>query len=75
MTLYKQGHYAEAASTLDQALGIAPDNADVYRLLGQSYYADGRMAEAVDALTRSSELGGGADTVKLLEKVRREWHD
>ncbi|MCK4509247.1 MAG: tetratricopeptide repeat protein [Desulfuromonadales bacterium] len=73
MTLYKQGHYAEAASTLDQALGIAPDNADIYRLLGQSYYADGRMAEAVDALTRSSELGGGADVTKLLEKVRREW--
>ncbi len=73
MTLYKQGHYAEAASTLNQALGIAPDNSDVYRLLGQSHYADGRMAEAVDALTRSSELGGSADTVKLLEKVQREW--
>jgi len=73
ITLYKQGHYAEAVSSLDQALGIAPQNADVYHLLGQSYYADGRMAEALDSLTRSSELGGGADVADLLEKVRREW--
>jgi len=73
MTLYKQGHYAEAISSLNQALGVAPQNADVYFLLGQSYYADGRMAEALDALTKSSELGGSADVVALLDKVRREW--
>jgi hypothetical protein len=41
--------------------------------MGKAYYADGRMAEALDALTRSSELGGGADVNKLMEKVRREW--
>jgi len=73
MTLFKQGQYAESASLLDQALGLAPQNADVYHLLGQAYYADGRMAEALDALTRSGELGGGTDVAELLEKVRREW--
>jgi tetratricopeptide (TPR) repeat protein len=73
MTLLKQGHYAEATSLLDQALGVAPRNADIYHLLGQSYYADGRMAEALDALDRSIEQGGGADVVSLRQKVRREW--
>ena len=73
MTLLKQGHYAEAISLLDQALGIAPLNVDIYYLLGQSYYADGRMAEALDALSRSIDQGGGTDVVSLREKVRREW--
>jgi len=73
MTLYKQGRYAEAASLLDQALGIAPQNAAVYHLLGQSHYADGRMAESLDALSRSRNLGGGDDVVALIDKVRREW--
>lgn len=73
MTWFQQGHYAEAASLLDQALGIAPQNVDLHHLLGKAYYADGRMAEALVALTTSSELGGGSDVNNLLEKVRREW--
>ncbi len=73
MTWFKQGQYAVAASLLDQALGIAPQNADLYHFLGKAYYADGRMAEALDALTRSNELGGGADVAKLIDKVKREW--
>ena len=73
MTWFKQGQYADAASLLDQALGIAPQNADLYYLLGRAYYADGRMAEALDALTKSRELGGDTDVANLLEKVRREW--
>ncbi len=73
MTWFKQGRYAEAASLLDQALGIAPQNADLYHLLGRAYYAEGRMAEALDALTRSNELADSADVANLLEKVRREW--
>lgn len=73
MTLFKQGSYAEAVSVLDQALGVASQNADLYHLLGQAYYADGRMAESLDALTRSTELGGDTAVAELLEKVRREW--
>ena len=73
MILNQQGQYAEAVSLLDQALGIAPQNADTLYLLGQSFYADGRMAEALDALTKSVELGGGQDVAALREKVHREW--
>lgn len=73
MTCFKQGQYAEAVAVLNQALGIAPQSPDLYHLLGQSYYADGRMAEALDALKKSNELGGGTDVAKLLEKVDLEW--
>jgi len=73
MTLFKQGQYPEAVSLLNQALGIAPQSAEVYHLLGKSYYADGRMAEALDALTSSSELADNPEVTKLLGKVRREW--
>jgi tetratricopeptide (TPR) repeat protein len=72
MTLYMQGKYSEAASLLDQAIGIDPKNPHVYHLLGKAYYADGRLAEAVDALQRSLEHGGGEDVSGFLDKVRRE---
>jgi tetratricopeptide (TPR) repeat protein len=70
---YRQGQYAEAAALLDQALGIAPQNPGLYHQLGATYYAEGRMAEALDALTRSNELGGGGESDELLLKVRKEW--
>jgi tetratricopeptide (TPR) repeat protein len=73
MVRFKQGRYAEAVSLLDQAIGVNSQNASLYHLLGQAYYADGRMAEAVDALTEATSLGGGAEVDKLLQKVQREW--
>ena len=73
MTWFKEGRYAEAAFLLDQALGYAPPNADLYHLLGQAHYAQGRMPEAVDALTRAYELSGRSEVEALLAKVRREW--
>jgi len=73
ITFYRQGKYQDAVSLLDQALGIDQQNPDVYLLLGKAYYAGGRMAEAVDALQRSVEYGGGDEVARLLDKVRREW--
>lgn len=72
MTLYMQGKYSEAVSLLDQAIGIDPLNPFVYLLLGKAYYADGRLAEAVDALQRSLEHGGDQGVASFLDKVRRE---
>lgn len=73
LTWFREGRYAEAAALLDQALVLSPGNAGLYHQLGAAYYAEGRMAEAVDALSRAQDLGNGKDTVELLEKVRREW--
>jgi tetratricopeptide (TPR) repeat protein len=72
MTFYMQGKYSAAASLLDQAIGIDPENPRVYDLLGKAYYADGRLSEAIDALQRSLEYGGGEDVAAFLDKVRRE---
>jgi len=73
MVRFKQGRYADAVSLLDQAIGVNSQNASIYHLLGQAYYADGRMAEAVDALTEAISLGGGDEVDRLLQKVQREW--
>jgi tetratricopeptide (TPR) repeat protein len=73
MVRLKQGRYAEAVSLLDQAIGVNSQNTSLYHLLGQAYYADGRMPEAVDALTVAVSLGGGYEVDKLLQKVQREW--
>lgn len=73
MTFYMQGKYSEAVSLLNQSIGIDPQNPEVYWLLGKAYYAEGRMPEAIDALQRSLEHGGGEDVALFLDKVRREW--
>jgi tetratricopeptide (TPR) repeat protein len=73
MVRLKQGRYAEAVSLLDLAIGVNSQKASIYHLLGQAYYADGRMAEAFDALTEAISLGGGDEVDKLLQKVQREW--
>jgi len=70
---YRQGRYSEAVSLLSQAIGIAPRNAGLHYQLGQTLYAEGRMAEALDALTESVTLGGDEQVDMLLQKVRREW--
>jgi tetratricopeptide (TPR) repeat protein len=74
MSSYRLGQYPEAAFLLEQAIGIDPQNAEYYYLLGVTYYADGRMSEALDALTRANELRRSVNSLELLDKVRREWH-
>lgn len=73
MSWYRQGQYAEAATVLEQAIGIDAENAEIHLLLGKSYYADGRMPEALDALSRAREHGDAAKIDPLLNKVQREW--
>lgn len=70
---FSQGRYAEAVSVLAEALAVAPQNADLYHLLGKAYYAEGSMTEAVNALTIAAELGDDPSVAELLVKVRREW--
>jgi len=73
MAWYREGQYPQAVSVLDEALALAPEDATIYHLLGVAYYADGRMAEALDALKRAEQYGGGDDVVALRVKVQREW--
>lgn len=73
MAWLQQGQYAEAISLLEQALGLSRQDFEIYYLLGRASYAEGRMAEALEALTRARELSGEPEVEALLEKVRREW--
>ena len=70
---FQTGQYATAASVLDQALGMTDDQSEIYLLLGKALYADGRMQQAIDALTRARETGDVSIIDPLLEKVRQEW--
>jgi tetratricopeptide (TPR) repeat protein len=73
MVLLKSGQYAEAVSILNQTLGLDPRSSSTYLLLGRAYYADGRMPEALDALSTSIALDGGKQATALRDKVSREW--
>jgi len=73
MAWFSQGRYADAVGSLDQALGVDAANSETYELLGKAYYADGRLPEALDALTRAGELGAAERVEPLLAKVRSEW--
>ena len=72
MAWFIEGKYQEAAWALIQALGIDAENPDIYFLLGKTYYADGQMVEALDAL-RMSQQFGSTEALSMLEKVQREW--
>ena len=48
--------YDEAINTLMKAGDIEPNAADVYRLVGRAYHAQGKTDDAVDAYTRAIEL-------------------
>lgn len=73
MALLKTGQYEEAVAILDQALSLDLQNAATYLLLGNAYYADGRMPEALEALGKSIDMGGGEQASALRDKVSREW--
>ncbi len=73
MAWFKDGRYADAASTLDQAIGYDSQNAELYHLLGRAYYASGRMPEAIDALEKAQSLANNEVITRLLLKVKKEW--
>lgn len=69
----RQGRYAEAASVLEEAVAMAPEQGDLSYRLGKAYYADGRMPEAIDILSIALELDPSDKIRQLLTKVQREW--
>ena len=54
--LIEKKEYDGAINTLMKAGDIEPSAADVYRLLGRAYHAQGKTDDAVDAYTRAIEL-------------------
>lgn len=54
-----EGKHEEAIAAFQEALLLAPEDADVHASLGFQLYLADRMPEAIDALRRTSELRPG----------------
>lgn len=53
---YSKGNFDEAASKLEEAAKLHPQDAGVLRVLGQSYEAEGKLDKAAEAYSRSLVL-------------------
>lgn len=61
--------YPTAIEAFTKVLEIDPSNGNAALQLGQAYYRNGQLDDAVAALTNAQELGQGANATKLLSQV------
>jgi len=72
MILAGGGRRAEAIALFDEALRIAPDDADVHRNLGLILWQEGRHEEAVQHLEKAVALKPDEQTRELLARYRTQ---
>lgn len=70
--LYHQGRYAEAEGELNEARALE-EKPEVLRLLGQVYYASGRLDEAIQVWREALDQGGWDEELAAL--VDRAWQE
>ncbi|HJP91852.1 MAG TPA: FG-GAP-like repeat-containing protein [Pyrinomonadaceae bacterium] len=70
----RQRNYDKAAERLQRARDLAPDNGDVYYLIGLLESSRGNSADAINALRKAVELDQNnlIATYKLAEEVERQ---
>jgi tetratricopeptide (TPR) repeat protein len=68
----KRSEFKLSLEYLDKARGVAPQNADVYKLTGWAYYGMNKPEQAVSAWKKSMELRPDADTQAALDKAQRD---
>ena len=71
-TYFVQGQDIYARSTIEQALLHHPDDAPLHALLGDVYYSQERLEDAMAAWQRSLELRPDNDVRNKIDKLRRE---
>lgn len=70
----QRGDLSLAEVALNDSLALAPDRAEVHKLLGRLYYASGRMSEALASLERARKLqANDPELTALLNKVQSEY--
>lgn len=70
--LYHQGRYGEAEGELNEAR-VLDGNREVLHLLGQVYYASGRLEEAIQVWQDALETGGWDEKLAaLVDRTRQE---
>jgi tetratricopeptide (TPR) repeat protein len=69
--LHRQ-EYRLAREMLGRARSLAPDSAEVWKLLGFAEYSSDRVADAVESWKKSLRLAKDPEVEKLLERAERE---
>ena len=69
--LHRQ-EYRQARDLLGRARGLAPESAEVWKLLGFAEYSSNRVVDAVVSWTKSLSLAKDPEVEKLLERAERE---
>lgn len=70
--LLKLGQPQQAMSYAQQAVFADPQSAEAYAMLGFALYKTDHNREAITALKKSVQLGGGAQTQDMLARLERE---
>ena len=68
----KNSEFKQSLDYLEKAKRFAPDNADVYKLEGWSYYGMNKQAQAVEAWKKALALRPDADTQAALDKALKD---
>lgn len=68
----RQSEFTVAQQLLDRGAQIAPDSADVTKLLGWAYYGQNKIPEAVAAWKKSLAIRKDGDVEQALEKAQRD---
>jgi len=68
----KNSEFKLSLDYLERAKRVAPNNADVYKLEGWSYYGLNKQAQAIEAWRKSVALRPDADTQAALDKAMKD---
>jgi tetratricopeptide (TPR) repeat protein len=68
----KNNEYKQSLDYLERARRVAPDNADVYKLEGWSYYGMNKLEQAIEAWKKSLSLRPDPDTQAALDKAMKD---
>jgi tetratricopeptide (TPR) repeat protein len=68
----RMSNYRDAETLLRSHLNVDRNNQEAHYLLGESYYGQEKIAEAIDEWNAGLRLGPHADMSKSLEKAQKE---
>lgn len=68
----RQSQFTQALNPLQHAREVAPDSADVYKLIGWAYYGANKTGQAIDAWKQAVKLRPDPDVVEALHKAERD---
>jgi tetratricopeptide (TPR) repeat protein len=68
----RESQFKSALDPLEHARQVAPDSADVAKLMGWAYYGANKTDQAIDAWKRAEQLRRDPEVESALEKARRD---